>query len=105
MEDIKLSIEDINEFISPDSDYSLFQNDKKTQAAVERRIEIIGEAMDRVLKVDPQISITDSRKIVDTRNRIIHNYENILPEVIWLIIKENLPLLYEEVTEILTKTK
>ena len=43
--------------------------------AVERNIEIIGEAMNHILKLEPDIPISDSRRIVDTRNRIIHGYE------------------------------
>jgi hypothetical protein len=43
--------------------------------------------MDRILKADPKIEITDSRKIVDTRNRIIHD------DVIWLIVNKSLPIL------------
>jgi hypothetical protein len=38
-------------------------------------IEIIEEASDRILKADPIIQITDSRKIVDTGNHIIHGYD------------------------------
>ena len=57
--------------------------------------------MDRILKVEPNILITDSRKIVDTRNRIIHAYENVSPRILWLIMDQNLPVLYKEVTDIL----
>ena len=102
LEHIKLSIEDINEFISPDPDYTTFLNDKKTQAAVERCIEIIGEAMNRILDKHPDIPITDSRRIVDTRNRIAHDYEDVTPVILWDIIKNHLPLLYKEVLELLS---
>jgi uncharacterized protein with HEPN domain len=73
----------------------------KTRKAVERNIEIIGEAMDRILKADPTIQITDSRKIVDTRNRIIHGYDNVSDDVIWLIVNRYLPVLEKEVKELL----
>ena len=103
LEHIKLAIEDINEFISPDPDYTIFLNDKKTQAAVERRIEMIGEAMNRILDKYPDIRITDSRRIVDTRNRIAHDYEDVTPVILWDIIKNHLPLLYNEVSDILVE--
>ncbi len=84
-----------------DIDYFEFEKDLKTQKAIERNIEIIGEALNRILKVSPDIAISDSRKIVDTRNRIIHGYDSISPDILWLIIKRSLPLLRNEVAELL----
>lgn len=51
----------------------------------------------------PDIFISDSRKIVDTRNRIIHGYNNISADVIWLILTRNLPVLEKEVKDFLAK--
>jgi uncharacterized protein with HEPN domain len=45
-------------------------------------VEIIGEALSRILKRDGAIVITNSRKIVDTRNRIIHGYDSVSDDVI-----------------------
>ncbi|NDP21426.1 MAG: DUF86 domain-containing protein [Paludibacter sp.] len=73
----------------------------KTRKAIERNIEIIGEAMDRLLKNEQEIEITDSRKIVDTRNRIIHCYDSVSEDVIWLIVNRYLPVLDREVKELL----
>ena len=101
LEDIRKSIEEINEFLPDDISYSEFEKDLKTRKAVERNIGIIGEALNRILKVDPQINISDSRKIVDTRNRFIHGYDTITPDVLWLIIKKSLPILMNEVKELL----
>ena len=70
---------------------------------MERNIEIIGEAMSRILKSEPLISISDSRKIVDTRNRIIHGYDSVSDDVIWLIAIRYLPILEKEVKAILQK--
>ncbi|HEY5591570.1 MAG TPA: HepT-like ribonuclease domain-containing protein, partial [Paludibacter sp.] len=69
--------------------------------AVERNIEIIGEAMDWLLKANPEIQITDSRKIVDTRNRIIHGYDSVSEDVIWLIVNRYLPILEVEIKQLL----
>lgn len=52
------------------------------------------------MKADPDISISDSRKIVDTRNRIIHGYDSVSDDVIWLIAIRYLPILDEEIGEI-----
>jgi uncharacterized protein with HEPN domain len=57
--------------------------------------------MDRILKVDPNFKITDSRKIVDTRNRIIHGYDSVSDDVIWLIVMRYLPILEREVKDYL----
>ena len=93
LEDIQTSIEEIFNFVPSEQNYSDFEKDLKTRKAVERNIEIIGEALNRILKVDPDISITDSRKIVDTRNRIIHGYDSVTSDILWLIIKKSLPIL------------
>jgi uncharacterized protein with HEPN domain len=85
--DIEQSIIEIYEFLPSKRDFFQFQNDLKTRKAIERNIEIIGEAMDRILKTDPNFPITDSRKIVDTRNRIIHGYDSVSEEIIWLIVR------------------
>jgi len=89
------------EFPSPAENYVTFQKDLKTRKAVERNIEIIGEAMRRIREVDPDILISDSRKIIDTRNRIIHGYDSVSTDVIWLIVTRNLPILEKEIKRLL----
>ncbi|MFZ2338469.1 MAG: HepT-like ribonuclease domain-containing protein [Bacteroidales bacterium] len=101
LKDIELSIKEIHDFLSSIGSYSDFQNDLKTRKAVERNIEIIGEAMNRIREVEPDIHITDSRKIADTRNRIIHGYDSVSPDIIWLIIKRDLSVLEQEVHKLL----
>lgn len=98
---IEQSIAEIYEFLPQERNFFVFQRDLKTRKAVERNIEIIGEAMDRILRANPDIQITDSRKIVDTRNRIIHGYDSVSEDVIWLIINRYLPILEKEVKEFL----
>ena len=61
-------------------------------------MEIIGEAANRILKQLPDIAITDIKKIIDTRNRIIHGYDSVSDEIIWAVVVKHLPKLYEEVT-------
>jgi len=80
-----------------------FENDMRTRRAVERNLEIIGEAVNRILKADPTLNLSNSRKIVDARNRIIHGYDTITVEVIWGIIINHLPLLRKEVSDFLEK--
>ena len=73
------------------------------QDAVERNLEIIGEAINQLLKLNPQIPITNARRIVDTRNKIIHDYDSVEPVHIWAIIINHLPRLQQEVKELLDK--
>ena len=97
LKDIEQAIQEIYDFLPKERNFLAFQKDLKTRKAVERNIEIIGEAMDRILKEEPKIQITDSRKIVDTRNRIIHGYDVVSADVIWLIVNKSLPILEKEV--------
>lgn len=100
--DIWVNIEEIQTFTG-DRGYSLevYKQDTKTKKAVERNLEIIGEAISRILTLNRSIAITDTRKIVDTRNRIIHGYEKVSQEIIWDIIQHSLPILKQEVENLL----
>ena len=101
LNDIKVSIEEIEDFLPEKRNFFLFKNDLKTKKAVERNLEIIGEALNRILKENPDVKISYPRKIVDTRNRIIHGYDSISADVIWLIINNYLPTLKQEVEYLL----
>jgi uncharacterized protein with HEPN domain len=101
LKDIELSVSEIHEFLPPGINYSGFLKDLKTRKAIERNIEIIGEAVKRIIEVEPEILISASRNIVDTRNRIIHGYDSVSPDVIWLIVTRYLPVLDQEVKELL----
>jgi uncharacterized protein with HEPN domain len=78
-----------------------YQKDIKTKRAVERNIEIIGEAVNRILKEKPSFQIENSRNIVGTRNRIIHSYDNIADDMIWSILINSLPKLKVEIKRLL----
>jgi uncharacterized protein with HEPN domain len=94
----------IYDFLPDKRDFFAFQKDLKTKKAVERNIKIIGEAFSRILKVNPEIGISNARKIVNTRNRVIHSYDNISDEIIWTIVVRELPILEIEVDELLKAT-
>lgn len=103
LKDIEQAIAEINSFIPEIKNFQDFRKDIKTKRAVERNIEIIGEAMTRILKTEPEIKISDTRKIVDTRNRIIHGYDLVSEEILWGVIIRNLPILEREVKNLLNK--
>jgi uncharacterized protein with HEPN domain len=99
--DIKTSIQSIDDFIGDRRIFADYQNNKLLKRAVERELEIIGEALNNLLKIDPFIGISDARKIVDTRNWVIHGYDNVDDIIIWGIITKNLPVLFLEVKKLL----
>ena len=97
LEDITQAIKEINEFLPDKRDFNQFQKDLKTKRAVERNIEIIGEAVSRIIKLKPDFPITNARKIIDTRNRVIHGYDSVSEDIIWSIIVRDLPELKKEI--------
>ena len=102
--DILNSINEIESyFVETPKMFEIYQNDLRTKRAVERDIEIIGEAMNRILKENSCVEISNSRKIVDVRNRIIHGYDAVSDDVIWGIVIKNLPVLKSEVTHLLNE--
>jgi len=54
-----------------------FQKDMLRQRAVERNVEIMGEAINRILKVDPNFELPNAKAIINTRNRVIHGYDSV----------------------------
>ena len=88
-------------FYDSTKEFAKYQNDLRTKRAVERNVEIIGEALSRILKRDETILISNSRKIVDTRNRIIHGYDSVSDDVIWGIVLRHLPILQTEIQDLL----
>lgn len=101
LSDILVAIEEIESFLPEKKIFEEFTKDIKTKRAVERNLEIIGEATQRILSVSPDVNISASRKIVDTRNRIIHGYDTVSDEIIWSIILRDLPLLKQEIINLL----
>lgn len=102
--DILASIIEIESFMAErPKEYATFCNDTLFRRGVERNMEIMGEAMNNVLKIDPNIAITSSRKIVDTRNFIIHAYDSLKPDILWGIVINHIPLIKREVETLLAE--
>ena len=91
--DIEQSITDVKTFILPVKSYEEYCENKLIRRAIEREIEIIGEAMRRILSIDPDIKIPNARKMITTRNKIIHGYDEIDNIVIYVIATKHLDLL------------
>ncbi|MEW4924435.1 HepT-like ribonuclease domain-containing protein [Algibacter sp. 2305UL17-15] len=104
LEDVERSIDEIFDFLPKQKEFLVYQKDLKTKKAVERNIEIIGEAINRILKYkNTDIEIKNAQKIIGTRNRIAHEYDSISDEVIWTIIIKELPELKKEISALKNK--
>jgi uncharacterized protein with HEPN domain len=99
--DIQLSISSINEYLGEKKDFTDYQKNKMLRRAVEREFEIIGEAIARILKIDITFKIEEARRIVNTRNWVIHGYDKVDDEIMWGIISNDLPKLQRQVNELL----
>lgn len=99
--DINTSIDSIFEYLGGERNFFEYQKNKLLRRGIEREIEIIGEATNRILKIDPDFNLTNARQIVDTRNWVIHGYDKVDDVVIWGIISNHLPNLKNEIEEYL----
>jgi uncharacterized protein with HEPN domain len=80
-----------------------YSADRFFRRAVEREFEIIGEALNRIDRLDPPTAarIFKLRLIVDFRNRIIHGYDTVDDTVVWGIVEKHRPSLIKEVAGLL----
>ncbi len=103
LNDIKSSISAINSFLERcPRRFDAFCADDMFRAAVLYHIAVIGEAVGQILKADSKIQITAARKIVNTRNYIIHGYDSLDNEILWGIVIKYIPKLEQEVDTLLS---
>lgn len=72
-------------------DFFAYEQNKLLRRAVERELEIIGEAANHLLYIDPDIQIENGRRIVDLRNFVIHGYDKVDNAIIWGVVSKDLP--------------
>jgi uncharacterized protein with HEPN domain len=100
--DIKYAIDEIDSFfINREKQFSDYSNDVILKRAIERDLEIIGEAMNRILREDPDFSVENARRIVGLRNQIIHGYDSVSDENIWGIVINHIPKLKVEINHLI----
>lgn len=75
--------------------YEQYRADELLRAAVERKFGIIGEALARLAKGDPEVAaqIPEYARIVAFRNIIIHGYASVDDRIVWGVIEADLPAL------------
>ncbi len=96
--DIESDIEEIESIKrKTQNELNNFSDDIILQRAVERDLEIIGEAIRKMNEINPNIQITASKNIIGLRNIISHAYDSVEPEMLWGIIQKNIPVLADEI--------
>ena len=91
---------DINEF-TESLEYYQFERDKMRKLAVERQLEVIGQAANKI-SIETQNNLKDIpwKNIIGLRNKLAHDYGEILAERIWGISKNSLQELMKELEKI-----
>ena len=99
--DILESIISIDSYLGSNRDFNLYLNNKMLRRAIERELEIIGEAMSRTLKLDSTINISSKVQFIGMRNRVIHGYDKVDNTIVWGTIIRHLPILKVEIENLL----
>ena len=100
--DIRVAIDEIENFLEDNGKtFEAYKSNLLLKKAIERNLEIIGEAVNRIVRQYPYLKIENARSIIGLRNFIIHSYDNITDETIWAIILNHLPKLKQEVIKLL----
>ncbi|WP_029037602.1 HepT-like ribonuclease domain-containing protein [Salinimicrobium xinjiangense] len=97
LSDIIMAIDLIQNFVADTPDFDSYQNDLKTQSAIERQLAITGEALNKLKQLEPDLLIQNDRQVIGFRNRLIHAYDSIDNAIVWVIIKRHLPELQKEI--------
>lgn len=103
--DIKMSIAEIDSYFEEsEKDFFKYRKNIMLKRAVERNLEIIGEAVNRIITRDASLTeqITSTKAIIGLRNQVIHAYDSISDESIWSVLTNHLPKLKTEI-EVLLK--
>lgn len=99
--DIESVIEELEQIIEIHSmDYYSFSANFMAVRTTERDLMIIGEAISKILKLNPEVQISGAKHIIGLRNMIVHAYDAIDPTTLWRILIKDVPVLKKEIHEI-----
>ncbi len=104
LEDIRDAARFVLDVTATETEQS-YAGNRLLRQGVERNSEIMGEAMGRLGRVDPETTdrITDYRQIIAFRNALIHGYDDIDHARVWLVIRRSLPVRETDVIELLAR--
>lgn len=101
VQDIESVIAELESFKDlVENNFELYTKQQVVKRAVERNLEIIGEAVKALKTIDDRIEISSSRKIIGLRNLISHSYDTVEDELIWGILQKDIPKLSEEIQKL-----
>lgn len=83
--------------------FDIFEKDDLRVCVVERKTEIMGEAINRIRKRDPNFYIPNAKEIINTRNRIVHGYDSVEKEFLWGLVIRHIPALKKDVERIIAE--
>lgn len=106
LEDVRRAAEMIAGFVSA-KELEDYTADPMLRSAVERQFEVIGEALNRLVRSEPAVAerITHTGRIISFRNILIHGYDLVDHEVVWEVIEGHLPVLREQVQALLAEAE
>ncbi len=89
--------------VAEGKDLAGYRADRLFRQAIERNLEIIGEAIGRIARLDPATAsrVSEHRRIIAFRNRLIHGYDLLDDELVWDTVKSEVPVLLSEVEGLL----
>lgn len=97
------AIEEIELFLK-DADYDKFEHSSLIQSAVIRQLEVLGEAANHISSgVKAAHPAVAWPQIIGLRNLLIHQYFGVIPHLIWQIVTTDIPVLKQQMTQILTE--
>jgi len=99
--DILVSANSIFDYLGENRNFNEFENNKLLRRGIEREFEIIGEATNRILKIDKNFPIKNAERIISLRNYVIHGYDKVDNVIVWGIIAKDLPKLKIEIEDLL----
>lgn len=104
LQDVLDAINDLQScFVDFPNRFDLFEKDIMRKCVVEHKTEIMVEAINRIKKTDPSVMIPNARAIIDTRNRIIHAYDNVQPAFLWSLVIRHIPELKKDIERIISE--
>jgi len=83
--------------------YDEYTANALVSSATERQFEIIGEALNRIKRIDDELllKISEAERIIAFRNVIAHGYDVVSDKVVWDVIRNKLPILHKECQDLL----
>lgn len=100
--DVLTAARQIEEYLR-DKSYEDYEDSGLLQAGVERKFEIIGEAVSQLAKIEPALAqrLPEHARVIAFRNVLIHAYSGISPAIVWDVARTKLPGLKQAVERLL----